>query len=77
VVFYYAATYERWNNGVKEQIHYRKVCQSMDNYWYGGCGAVEEATAQQVKRGVKRGKWTTDQNFSAIIRAAEAEEKLP
>jgi len=77
VVFYYAETYERWNNGVKETIHYRKVCQGVDNYWYGGCGAVEEATAQQVKRGVKRGKWTTDAKWDAIIRVAEAEEKLP
>lgn len=77
VVFYYAATYQRWNQGVNEKVHYRKVCQGVDNYWYGGCGAVEEATAQQVKRGVKKGKWTTDQNFSAIIRTAQTEEKLP
>ena len=77
VVFYYAATYERWSSGMKETVHYRKVCQGMDNYWYGGCGAVEEATAQQVKRGIKRGKWTTDAKWDAIIREAEAGEKLP
>src|SRR3990172_4676805 len=76
-VFYYAAIYERWNNGVNEKIHYRKICQGVDYYWYGGRGAVEEATAQQVKRGVKRGRWTTDAKWDAIIKAAEAEERLP